>query len=78
MKKIFYLILTISMFISGAQAQENLSYQKPSGEILELVDVPLAPSVMLNDDHPIMVLRYRDAYKSIEELSREVEIPMKH
>ena len=59
-------VLAINVF-----AQENLPYQKPSQEILELVDVPLAPSVILNNDNSVMLLLYRDAYKSIEELSQE-------
>lgn len=52
-------------------AQENLTYQKPSEEILELVDVPRAPSVLLDDKQEHMLLIYRDAYKSIEELSQD-------
>jgi len=69
MKKSFLLIL---VFLNlGLAAQENLTYQKPSDEILELVDVQLAPSVLLNDENTKMVLLYRDAYKSIEELSQE-------
>jgi len=49
--------------------QENLSYQKPSDEILELVNAPLAPSVRITDNGKYMLLLYRDAYKSIQELS---------
>jgi dipeptidyl aminopeptidase/acylaminoacyl peptidase len=51
--------------------QENITYQKPSAEILELVDVQLAPSVLLDDNKDFMILRYRDAYKTIAELSQE-------
>ena len=50
-------------------SQENLSYQKPSKEILDLVDAPLAPSVQISDDGEYMVLLYRDYYKTIAELS---------
>ena len=53
----------------GLIAQVNLDYQKPSNEILELVDVPLAPSVLMDNNKENMVLLYRDAYKTIEELS---------
>ncbi len=52
-------------------AQENLTYQKPSNEILELVEAPLAPSVLLTADGKYMVLLYRDYYKSIAELSEK-------
>lgn len=52
-------------------AQEKLTYQKPPQEILELVDAPLAPSVLIDDKGEDMVLLYRDQYKSIAELSEE-------
>ena len=69
MKQIIY--LTIFLFISNIYAQENIGYQKPPSEILDLVDVQLAPSVLLDDDKEFMILLYRDAFKSIEELSQE-------
>lgn len=54
-----------------ATAQENLTYQKPSKEILELVDVEMAPYVLISDKKDYMVLLFRDAYKTIDELSQE-------
>ncbi|PRX53177.1 alpha/beta hydrolase family protein [Flagellimonas meridianipacifica] len=62
---LFFLIGTMSF------SQEKLTYQKPSSEILELVDAPLAPSVRITDDGKYMVLLYRDYYKSIAELSEK-------
>ncbi len=50
-------------------AQENTGYQVPPKEILELVDVPLAPWTRIDEKGEKMFLLYRDAYKSIEELS---------
>jgi len=52
-------------------AQESLSYQKPAKEILDLVDVELAPRVRMDDAKKNMVLLYRNPYKTIEELSQE-------
>ena len=52
-------------------AQESLTYQKPSKEILDLVDVPLAPSVFLDDNNAFMIFAYRDAFRTIDELARE-------
>ncbi len=60
-----------AMLAPGLIAQVNLDYQKPSDEILELVDVPLAPSVLMDNNMENMILLYRDAYKTIEELSRK-------
>ena len=50
-------------------AQEKLTYQKPPQEILDLVDVPLAPTVLMDHEQKNMVLLYRNAYKTIAELS---------
>jgi len=69
MKQFIYLILLLSMVV--VNAQEKAIYQKPPQEILELVDVPRAPSVILDENKENMILLYRDAYKSIEELSQE-------
>ena len=69
MKRLLFLVLFLS--ISNAYAQENVTYQKPPQEILELVDVKRAPYVLLDDNQEFMVLLYRNAYKTIEELSKE-------
>ncbi len=69
MKKLLFLFFLLPL--GFVQAQVNMTYQKPSEEILELVDVPLAPAVLIDDNKEFMVLLYRDAYKSIEELSQE-------
>jgi len=69
MKHSIYLVLLL--FLVKVQAQESLTYQKPSKEILELVDVPRAPYVIVDDNKDFMVLLYRDAFKSIEEISQE-------
>lgn len=67
------LVLTILLivFSLSLKAQENITYQKPSDEILELADAPLAPSVLIDDNNNFMVLLYRDAYKTIAELSED-------
>ena len=69
MRKAFF--ITLICLCVGVLAQESLSYQKPPREILELVDVSLAPSVLLDNPKENMVLLYRNPYKSIAELSKE-------
>jgi len=69
MKFIFQILFCL--FIISVHAQDNLSYQKPSSEILDLVDVPRSPNVLLDDSKNNMILLYRNSYKSIEELSQE-------
>ncbi|MEN0003236.1 MAG: prolyl oligopeptidase family serine peptidase [Bacteroidota bacterium] len=62
--KLFALLLSVSGY-----AQQSLTYQQPSGEILELADVELAPGVQMDSKGAHMVLLYRNQYKSIQELS---------
>jgi len=65
------LSITLIAITIVASAQKSSIYQKPPKEILDLVDVSRAPSVLMDDDKSQMVLLYRNAYKSIEELSKE-------
>ncbi len=68
MKKLSILIAFLFVALTVC-AQENTEYQKPPNEILDLVDAPLAPSVLMDDAAENVILLYRDAFKSIEELS---------
>ena len=68
MKNILFLFFVCCIVPLTAQ---NVGYQKPDKAILDLVDVPLAPGVLMDDAREYMVLTYRDAYKSIEDLSRQ-------
>ena len=68
--KLTLLITVITFLINlSHSAQENVTYQKPPKEILDLVDVELAPRTFFDSKNKVMLLAYRDAYKSIEELS---------
>ncbi|MFT5941916.1 MAG: dipeptidyl aminopeptidase/acylaminoacyl peptidase [Sediminicola sp.] len=69
MKKLLPLFLIFLVF--WGYSQESLTYQKPSKEILNLVDAPMAPTVLITDNGNHMVMLYRDAYKTIEELSED-------
>ena len=51
-------------------AQDNLTYQLPPEEILELVDAPQTPSVSINANGDWMILLERPGYPSIAELSQ--------
>ncbi len=64
-------ILLIFLSISVGNAQENLEYQKPSKEILELVDVSLAPLVRADAKGENLIFLYRNGYKTISELSEK-------
>lgn len=70
MKKILTISLGILISLS-AFAQGALGYQEPPKEIKELVDAPLAPTVRIDGKGENVVLLYRNAYKTIAELSEE-------
>ena len=66
------LSLTVGVFLSLAVfGQENINYQKPPKEILELVNVPLPPRVRIDDKGENIIFLYRDSYKTIAALSKE-------
>ncbi|MCF6358048.1 MAG: hypothetical protein L3J54_09610, partial [Draconibacterium sp.] len=69
MRKIIALFILFSFAFSIVNAQEDLTYQQPPKEILELADAPLTPSVRIDDKNKNIVLLYRNKYKSIAELS---------
>ena len=51
-------------------SQENVEYQKPPASILELVDVERAPIVSIDSKKEQMLFYYRDAFKSLSDLSQ--------
>ena len=51
--------------------EDNLSYQKPPQQILDLVDVPRAPFVQMDRRGEYMLLISRDSYKTISDLSEK-------
>jgi len=69
-KSIVYFLIC---FVTFSQAQENVSYQLPHDNILELADAPLAPSLRMDSESEKMLFLYRSNFKSIAELS-EIEL----
>ncbi|HPI53989.1 MAG TPA: prolyl oligopeptidase family serine peptidase [Chitinophagaceae bacterium] len=67
------LFTTTLLYIASfcAMAQENLSYQLPSKEILDLALVERAPSVMMDSKMEYMVLRYSATFKTLNDLNQE-------
>ncbi len=55
----FKLLTIVVIIVTTTFAQEKLTYQKPPQEILELVDVPRAPTVRIDSKGEVMVLLYR-------------------
>ena len=69
MKNTIFLAVFILSF--SVNAQENVKYQKPSKEILNLVEFERPPSVLYDEQKNYMVFIYRDNYKSISDLSEK-------
>jgi dipeptidyl aminopeptidase/acylaminoacyl peptidase len=68
MKRII-LLLSLILFITSLYSQQNLDYQVPPKEILELVDAPLAPGILMDRNAENLLMIYTSKYKTIEELS---------
>ncbi|MFT5724654.1 MAG: dipeptidyl aminopeptidase/acylaminoacyl peptidase [Bacteroidia bacterium] len=68
--KVPHLIIALLLF-TNVDAQEQLEYQKPPQEILDLVDVKRPPTAIFTSKKDYMLLLYRESYKSIAELSQE-------
>ena len=69
MKKSILFILFLSFF--AGSAQENLTFQQPSKDILALADYERTPSVNMDSKKEYMLLSYRSTYKTLDELSQE-------
>jgi len=69
--KLRFIALLFLGVISFTSAQENLSYQKPSAEILALADYERAPSVSMDSKKEYMLLSYRNTYKTLDDLNQE-------
>lgn len=52
-------------------AQENVTYQKPSQEILQLAEFERAPSIFMDSNMEYMLLSYRGTYKTLDDLNVE-------
>ncbi len=65
----FVLLVVSLVFSFSLSAQDNLEYQKPPQEILELVDIERAPAVRIDSAAETLLLLYSDTYQSIANLS---------
>lgn len=69
--KIVSRLLAFLLVAAPAMAQENLTYQKPSKEILDLADYQRAPSVSMDTKKEYMLLSYRSTYKTLDDLNQD-------
>lgn len=71
MRKQFLLSFLFLGFGLSMQAQENITYKKPSSEIMALADYDRAPSVNIDSKKQYLLLSYRSTYKSLDDLNQE-------
>ena len=71
MKKTILILIPLLAIQFLTVAQENLTFQKPSAEILALADYVRAPSVTMDSKMEFMLLSYRDTYKSLSDLNQD-------
>jgi dipeptidyl aminopeptidase/acylaminoacyl peptidase len=69
MKGFVFILILFFIALGIANAQEDITYQKPPKEILDLADVPQTPLVLIDDENENIVLLHRSKYKTIGELS---------
>lgn len=69
-QKLFFLCASLLAHFS-ISAQENLGYQKPSQSILDLADYEPAPATVIDSRRENMLLSYRSAYKTLDDLNQE-------
>jgi dipeptidyl aminopeptidase/acylaminoacyl peptidase len=72
MMRFFFLPAFFCFFsFSALMAQEDLTYQKPSEPILSLADYEPAPLVSMDTRKNYMLLSYRSAYKTLDDLNQD-------
>lgn len=57
--------------LNEVDAQVSLEYQVPSESILKLADFERAPSISMDTEKHMMLLMYRNTYKTLAELNQE-------
>lgn len=65
------LIVLFLGFSLRTSAQENITFQHPSSEIMALADYERPPAIRLSPDKKWVLFMYRPTYKTLEELGQE-------
>jgi len=71
MNKYFKTVIALIIGTTTMLGQENVTYQKPSKEILQLADFERAPSVSMDSKKELMLLTYRNTYKNLNDLNQD-------
>ena len=71
MKKVILGLFVLFISQATVRAQENLTYQKPSQEIMQLFDYQRAPGVLMDEKKENLVFIYTNTYKTLDDLNQE-------
>lgn len=71
MKKLLLIIAMSCLAFNYAEAQENITYQVPPAEIMQLADYQRPPSVFMDQKKENMVYTYRNTYKTLDDLNQD-------
>ena len=71
MKRIFFSFFLGLTAINSGFSQSGITYQSPSKEILDLVDVDRAPSILRNSKFTHFIYVYSPMYRSMEDVAQE-------
>lgn len=69
MKRYYIVLLMMISSVNFNYAQENITYQLPPAEILQLADYQRPPSVIMDTKKENMLFLYRNTYKTLEDLN---------
>ena len=72
MRKMLFVMISFFAAHIVAEAQENLSYQKPSPEIMALFDYQRAPGVVMDEKKQFIVFTYTNTYRTLDELILQI------
>ncbi len=70
MKRVSIILLVLLMTAGFVESQENITYQVPPAEILDLVDIERAPSVNMDSKGEQMLFLYRNTFKTLSDLNQ--------
>lgn len=70
MKRTCILLFVLLMTTRFIESQENITYQIPPEEILELVDIERAPTVNMDSKGEQMLFFYRNTFKTLSDLNQ--------
>lgn len=71
MKNYIFIVIVFMSACIHVHSQEDITYQTPSKEIAELIDVQEKPDIWINEKGNMMILLYSHSFKSLAELSEK-------